>query len=137
MVGVQVLDPQWDTDDSNTHLDRLRQVVLKKCGCKKSRCLTNSCSCKKNGNGTCTNLCTCNDCANRIGEKTTIGESEDEDQDGEYDDDEEEEEEDDEMRGEMNNDEYTDDRDLQEMLNLLSEDDSEEEEENFVNYLLA
>ena len=134
--------PQWDTSDSVNRLDRIRQSILKKCGCAKSRCVTNACSCKRNTKGGrfCTNLCTCNDCANRPGDNKAISEanneSEDEDEDGwEYNDRDGHED------GEVDEDDFedVDDIDLQELRDLLSEDgeDYEDDEENFVNYLLA
>ena len=47
--GRDMLAPQWDTLESNRKTDQLRMAILKKCGCAKSRCLTNRCSCRKNG----------------------------------------------------------------------------------------
>ena len=146
----EILIPRWDTDDSNNNLNLIRQSVLKKCACKKSRCLTNNCGCKKNGNH-CSNLCTCNDCSNRVGEENVeSNEKEEHDEEEEeveleeeWDEEEEEEdeEEDDEEEGYDTADEISssDDNELQEIMDSLCENNSEDEEaeEEFVYYLLA
>ena len=38
--GNHVLCPEWDTADSHGNLEHIRQTVLKKCGCVKSKCIT-------------------------------------------------------------------------------------------------
>ena len=40
-------------------------AIMRKCGCKSSRCLSNGCSCKKNGNA-CSSLCSCLNCENNV-----------------------------------------------------------------------
>ena len=138
--GRDMLAPQWDTLESNRKTDQLRMAILKKCGCAKSRCLTNRCSCRKNsmgdgGDGFCTSLCTCNDCANRKGEKEVPIEIDNDDESDESEDDDSEDECDGTRAvsdiGDMN------DTDLQEMMDLMGDNEEEDDEENFVDYLLA
>ena len=55
--------PIWDSDTNINTIDILRQSTLRRCGCKKSGCITNQCRCFKQPNK-CTVMCTCQNCKN-------------------------------------------------------------------------
>ena len=130
--GKKLLVPMWDTVDNNKRITDSRKIIMKKCGCKKSRCLTKSCSCKRSDGGFCTKLCACNDCANRKNENLQENVV---DLDEESEEDVEEDIDDDEVDGIEMDEEV--DEDLQEMLQLLSEEEEETEVENFIDHLLG
>ena len=58
--------------DSPENLKKQKTIydtIMRKCGCKSSRCLTGRCSCKKNGSY-CSSLCDCLNCENHTKETT-------------------------------------------------------------------
>lgn len=59
----ELLVPQWDTTDSCGEIKSVMQTLLKKCCCKKSKCLNRLCKCKSS-NSFCSNLCLCKNCEN-------------------------------------------------------------------------
>ena len=59
-----VFCPEWDTVDSRSNLEHIRQTILKKCGCAKSKFITCRYKCKASGSY-CMNLCTCKECENK------------------------------------------------------------------------
>ena len=62
--GNHILCSEWDTADSRGNLEHIRQTILKKCDCAKSKCITRRCKCKASGSYY-TNLCTCKECENK------------------------------------------------------------------------
>ena len=137
---------QWDTEDSRSKLDMMRQAVLRDCKCQKTRCLKNNCGCRKN-KSFCTKICKCIDCGNRAGDSTSTEsegkEGEEEEEEVESEDEVEDEDDEEEIDEEENSDEESENDEaldeLQEMMHLLTDEteDDEDLEEQFVDLLLA
>ena len=53
--------PRWDSVENEEKVDLLLKTTLAKCGCKRSMCKNNQCSCVKRGLR-CSVLCTCINC---------------------------------------------------------------------------
>ena len=69
-------------------MNAIKQRILQRCGCQKSKCLSKQCKCKREEKE-CTKLCTCADCKNNSAHHTDkatdgnqSGESEDDSVDG-------------------------------------------------------
>ena len=58
-----------DSDENTKKQRTIFDAIMRKCGCKSSRCLSNRCSCKKHGSA-CSSLCSCLNCENNIHTKT-------------------------------------------------------------------
>ena len=69
MYGWEKVDGEYelkaDSDENSKKQRGIFDAIMRKCGCKSSRCLSNRCSCKKNGNA-CSSLCSCLNCENNV-----------------------------------------------------------------------
>ena len=74
--GINVLTPEWDSGESIAKMDAIKRKILQKCGCKKTKCATNACTCFRDGKE-CTKLCICVDCSNDIPHNTEQSEEHD------------------------------------------------------------
>ena len=67
MHGWEEVDGEYQLKaDSDENQEKHRTIfdhIMRKCGCKSSQCLSNRCSCKKNGS-LCSSLCECMNCEN-------------------------------------------------------------------------
>ena len=52
-----------DSDENKKKQQTIFDHIMRKCECKSSQCLSNRCSCKKNGSF-CSSLCECMNCEN-------------------------------------------------------------------------
>ena len=72
--GWEVVDGQlttkWDTEEGKGKNSSLRQQILKKCCCKKSKCISDQCSCHRRAM-LCSQLCLCVDCENEYAASET------------------------------------------------------------------
>ena len=61
----------WIVADSKENTRKQKTIfdtIMRKCGCKSTKCVSGRCSCKKSGTN-CTSLCDCLNCENTGGEK--------------------------------------------------------------------
>ena len=70
-----------DSKENTRKQKSIYDTIMRKCGCKSSKCLSGRCTCKKNG-ARCTSLCDCLNCENieQIGEEPIQDPTEDAEQ---------------------------------------------------------
>ena len=73
--GRQMVSVVWDTMQTKNSIDSVKRVILRKYGCKKHRCRTNACSCRRYNSNFCTGLCECQNFTN-ISSKDSLTEME-------------------------------------------------------------